>query len=867
MAGGLTPDDARRETQRRFGDVQHTRERLTTIDRARVGQERRAEWWNGFAQDFRYALRGIRLKPWFAVAVILTLGLGIGANAAMFGIVDRLLFRPPAFLNAPDRSTRFYLVRSFRGVENFGSFTGYRRYLDLREATTSFDAMTPYYVNDLAIGMGDATKEMRVAVSAADLWKMFDIKPVIGRFFTDAEDVPPVGTRVAVLSFAYWQTQYAGRHDVLGSPIDIGPARYTIIGVAPEGFNGFDVDPVVAFLPMAAENGATSRGSTKNPWYSTYNMTWFEVFARRKPAVGVQAATTDLTRAYQQSYKKQLAVNPATTAFDIAKPRAIVGPVLRDRGPNEGSDAKVASWLIGVAAMVLLIACANVANLLLARALRRRREIAVRIALGVSRSRLLMQLLTESLLLAALGGVTGLAIAQWGGAAMRRLLLNESDAGATAFTDPRLIGLAATLAILAGLLTGLAPAFQTGRGDVASALKAGAREGVVHRSRLRATLLVAQAAISVVLLIGAGLFLRSLSNVENVRMGYDADRLLWVDLRARGVTRDSAQNLALRREMLARAQSLPDVEHASRALTVPFYSTWEYTLFVQGIDSVSRLGEFTLQAATPGFFATMGTRLLQGRAFTDADGANAPGVMVVGQSMAAKLWPGETAIGKCVRINADTMPCTTVIGIAEDVRRGSIAETEMHYYLPIDQFQPANGGLFIRTRGVAAGKSEAIRRALQPLMLGGSYVTVTPMTTIIAPEIRSWRLGALMFSIFGALALVLAAIGLYSVIAYNVTQRTHEMGVRVALGAQARDVIRLIVSEGLRIVLPGVVLGAIIALVAGRWIAPLLFQVSPKDPPVLVGVVAILLAVAIMASWLPARRAARVDPNEALRAD
>jgi ABC-type antimicrobial peptide transport system permease subunit len=235
--------------------------------------------------------------------------------------------------------------------------------------------------------------------------------------------------------------------------------------------------------------------------------------------------------------------------------------------------------------------------------------------------------------------------------------------------------------------------------------------------------------------------------------------------------------------------------------------------------------------------------------------------------MVKKLWPNEDAIGKCVRINADTAPCTTVIGIAEDVRRQSMAETEMHYYMPADQFNPNVGGLFVRTRGAAKDKAEEVRRALQPLMDGGSYVTVTPMTTIIANQIRSWRLGALMFSIFGALALVLAAIGLYSVIAYNVTQRTHEMGVRVALGAQARDVIRLIVSEGLRIVLPGVALGAVLALLAGKWIAPLLFQVSPKDPPVLVGVVTILVAVAMVASWLPARRAARVDPNQALRAD
>jgi predicted permease len=865
MSGGMTPDEARREATRRFGDVQRTRERLATIDRSRLGRERRVEWWNAFAQDLRYAIRGLRLKPGFAIAVILTLGLGIGANATMFGIVDRLLFRPPAFLIAPDRASRLYIATTNRGQENIRSYVGYRRYLDFKELTTSYDAITPFYSNNMAVGAGDATREMEVGIGAADLWKMFAIKPVIGRFFTAAEDVPPDGSHVVVLSYAFWQTQFGGRKDALGSMLDVGPYKYTIIGVTPEGFNGFATDPLVAFIPVSA--ASSGMGNPKNPWYSTYNMTWFETFARRKPGVTAAAATADLSSAYQRSYKRQLEVSKGTTPFNIARPRAMAGPVLSDRGPNEGSDAKVATWLVGVAAIVLLIACANVANLLLARALRRRREIAVRIALGVSRGRLLMQLATESFLLALLGGLAGLAITQWGGTIMRKALLDERQAAPSAFTDPRILGFAALLAVAAGLLTGLVPAFQTGREDVSSALKAGAREGHVHRSRLRTSLLVGQAALSVLLLVGAGLFIRSLVNVQNVRMGYDAERLLWVQPHMRGMKTDSSHTVQMLHGMLERAQAIPGVEHAARALAVPFWSTYEYSLYVAGIDSMSKLGEFTLQAATPDFFSTMGTRILRGRAFTAADGEHAPRVMVIGQSMAKKIWPSEDAIGKCIRINADTMPCTTVIGIAEDVRRGKISETEMHYYLPIDQFQPQGGGLFVRTSGTAANRADQVRRELQKLMPGVSYVTVTPMSTIIAPEIRAWKIGAIMFAVFGALALVLAAIGLYSVIAYNVAQRTHEMGVRVALGAQARDVVQLIVREGLRIVLPGVALGAIIALVAGKWVAPLLFEVSPKDPPVLVSVVVTLVVVAIAASWIPATRASRVDPNEALRAD
>jgi len=868
MADGMNSNEARREAERRFGDVQRTRERLATIDRSRVERERRVEWWGGFTQDLRYAIRGLRMKPGFALAVVITLGLGIGANATMFGIVDRLLFRPPAFLSAPDRATRIYKAVTARGTERVTSFVGYQVYRDLREMTSSFEAMTPFYDNKLAIGSGDATREMDVGISGSDMWKMFDVTPVIGRFFTDAEDVPTNPTYVVVLSYPFWQTQFGGRNDALGAKLDIGAAKYTVIGVAPEGFNGFARTSMVAFVPISAAATAADMGRPDDPWYSTYYMAWLEIFARRRANVSLTVANADLTNASVQAYGRQAAkVRGRLQPVERARPRAFAGPVLFDRGPKEGSEAKVATWLVGVAAVVLLIACANVANLMLARALRRRREVAVRIALGVSRARLVMQLITESLMLAILGAFAGVTIAQFGGKLLSSTLLADMTAGPSAFADSRLLAFAIGLALLAGLLTGLAPMMQAGREDVAATLKAGSREGTVQRSRLRTGLLIGQAAFSVLLLVGAGLFLRSLRNVQELRLGYDPDRVLFVHLEDRGVQMDSAHKVTLLQSLLARAQTIPIVEHAAQNLTVPFYSTWNFSIFVPGIDSVHRLGDFSLQAGSADFFQTMGTRIVRGRGFTPADRETSQLVMVVGESMAKKLWPGEDAIGKCVKMNADTMPCRTVVGVAEDVRRSLISEVDLHYYMPSSQFHPSSGGLFVRTRGAADQNSEEIRRSLQALMPGVSYVTVTPMTTLVAPMIRSWKIGATLFAVFGALALVLAAIGLYSVIAYNVTQRTHEMGVRVALGAQARDVIQLIVREGLRIVIPGVVLGAIIALVAGKWIAPLLFNVSPNDPPVIVAVVVTLLGVAVLASWLPAQRASRVDPNEALRSD
>jgi len=368
-------------------------------------------------------------------------------------------------------------------------------------------------------------------------------------------------------------------------------------------------------------------------------------------------------------------------------------------------------------------------------------------------------------------------------------------------------------------------------------------------------------------LVGAGLFVRSLMNVRGVRLGFDADRIAFVDLKMRGVKLDTAENIQIRDRLLAAARTLPPVESASRGLTVPFWMTWDLDLYVAGIDSVSKLGDFTLQAGNPEFFSTVGTRIIRGRGFSSTDVKSAPLVMVVGESMAKKLWPNEDALGKCVRVDADTVPCTTVVGIAEDIRNGSISETQMHYYLPIAQFHPQDGGVFVRTRGPAESQMEVVRRNLQALMPGASYVTVTPMSTIMAPVVRSWQLGATMFVAFGVLALALAAIGLYSVIAYNVAQRTHELGVRRALGAQSSDVVRLVVTDGLRLAAIGVAIGVASALWAGKWVKPLLFNVSPKDPWVFVIVATTLVGVAVAASWIPALRASRVDANVALRTE
>jgi predicted permease len=825
---------------------------------------------DAFLQDLRYAVRGLKARPGFTLAVVLTLALGIGANAAMFSVVDRLLFRPPPLLRDPALVHRVNLARSYRGKEFVGDGVQYQRYLDLTRWTRSFARTAEFTERSLAIGEGGDAREMQVGAVTAGFFGFFDAPPVLGRYFTAAEDAPPSGTPVAVLSYGFWQTRFGGHRDVLGQTLRIGATLYTIIGVAPRGFVGLAPGlPPAAYIPISAYAGELAvtlrlRGET---WWTTYHWTWARMLVARKPGVSLAAANADLTAAYQKSYLAQSEADHGSTPMAVARPHAIAASVLEERGPNQSSETKVATWITGVALVVWLIACANVANLLLARALGRRREIAVRLALGVGRGRLAAQLLIESLLLAVLGGVAGVLVAQWGGAVLRAALLSNTS-GAAVVTDPRTLLFAGLAALLAGLLTGLAPIFQTRRADLTRDLKAGTREGAVHRSRTRVALLLLQGALSVVLLVGAGLFVRSLRNVRQLHLGYDPDSVLVVQTQMRGVQLDSAHNVALLRRLLEEAQAMPGVAHAARQVTMPFWETWSTDLHVAGIDSVERLGEFDLNAVSADYFATMGTRLLRGRGITEQDAAGAPRVMVVSEAMARALWPGREALGECVRVGADTVPCTTVVGIAENIKSQSLSDDPgFFYYLSSAQSNPQLGGLFLRVRGYAPRSQEAIRRRLQPLMPGPSYVTVTPLTEVLGGQARSWRLGATMFTVFGALALVLAAIGLYSVIAYNVAQRTHELGVRVALGAQLPDLVGPVLAEGMRLALVGVLLGAGIALLVGRWVQPLLFAESPRDPAVFAAVAGVLLAVAALASFIPARRAGRVDPMRALRTE
>jgi predicted permease len=678
----------------------------------------------------------------------------------------------------------------------------------------------------------------------------------------------PRGADVAVLSHDFWRSEFGGA-DVLGRTLQVANMRATIIGVAPRGFHGVnDANPPALFVPITAY--ATSTGSDDSRTYhSEYSWGWVHVLVRRKPDVSREQAEADATQAYVQSWRAHRALDPNLHAAEEARPRAHVAPVRRGAGPLAGLEARTARWVSYVAAFVLIIACANVANLFLARALRRRRETAVRLALGVSRSRLVRQSFTESLVLATLGGLAAVGVAQWGGTLIQRLLIAPTAPALNLLTDWRTLGMTLAITITCATLVGVVPAMLASRGDLGGTLRGGARGGSRDGHRLRAALLTAQAALSVALLIGAGLFVRSLSSVQAMRLGYDADRVLLVQRVNRGLPFVDSLQVALRRRLLETAERLPDVESAAWISSAPFISTSSTGIYVAGVDSVSRLGTFTYQATTPRYFETMGTRILRGRGFEEGDRLGAPLVTVVSQSMANVIWPGRDAIGECMRLRGPTEPCWTVVGIAEDmVQRDLTASQRYSYYVPIEQFTRTWGnGLALRVRGDPAEKAEGIRLALQREMPGASYVTTQTLQSIVKDAQRSWRLGASMFVAFGVLALVVAAVGLYGAVQYDVTERTHELGVRVALGAQRTDLLRLVVGQGVRHIAIGVGIGLMLAAYAARWVQPLLFAQSARDPFVYGIVGALMVGVAIIASVLPAMRASRSDPALALRAE
>ncbi len=864
---GVPPDEIERIILAEFGDVATTRRRLRQIGERVERQREHAWWWHQIVADFSYTIRGLRRHPSFAIAVILTLALGLGANAAIFSVVDRMLFRAPPMMHASSRVHRVYIHSANPGQgPHYLEQLPYAEYLDLTRSTTSFDRTALYRNLDLAIGIGDDAREVPVGEVSASFFGFFNAPPVLGRYFTVGEDAPPSGTPVVVLSYGTWQTRYAGSPDVLGKTLQVGPTLCTVIGVAPRGFVGTWPDrPPAAFIPFATFAAGMRVPSFVHGGWTGYGAGLASMLVERKPNVTNAMANADLTHAAALSLRAEdgnRAGKPSPEQY------AVAGSVLAERGPNQTIAARVAELVGAMALLVLLVAAANVANLLVARALRRRREVAVRLTLGASRGRLLSQLLVESLTLAVLGGVIGLVVAQSAGSPLRRVFLPVGES-APVIADERTLIFVAVAVIAIGVLAGLAPAALAQRSAFTSYLKLGAYSGTIRKSRLRAALLVIQAALSVLLLVGAGLFVRSLENVRRVPLGFDVAPVLRVSLKMRGHALDSTQAVGLRNRLLATAQHVPGVERAALSAMLPFDDRWQASIFrAPAADrDVVRHGDFNINWVSPDYFSAMGMRIVRGRGFDRNDAAGAPGAVVVSSAMANLLWPGKDAIGQCVQLDLDR-ECRYVVGIAADIKNTRLSDDPgLVYYAAAAQYLPQFTGLVLRMQDDAGGQVDVVRRALQREMPGASYVTVTPFAELFGVETHSWQLGATMFVAYGVLALVLAAVGLYSVIAYDVEQRTHEVGVRSALGATPWDIVWLVLRQGLRLAAVGIAMGGAAALIVSRQLAPLLFEISPRDPLVYGLVAAAMLTVAAVASFVPARHAASVDPTVALRSE
>lgn len=861
---GMSSDDARAAARRQLGHVASLRE------------EARDAWGfpsvDALIQDLRYAVRGLRRSPGFTVTVILTLALGIGANAAMFAVMDRLMFRPFPLLHDPGSVHRVYLQTTYRGKTDANPTFPYLRYEDLIRGLRTVSDVAAQTDWRFAVGTGDATTVRKIAGVTPSFFRFFDAPPALGRYFLAAEDSGS-GVNVAVLSHRFWMSDFQSAN-VVGKHLRVGVVDYTIVGVAPPEFVGTTAgatpDVFVPLTTIPANLGSWSVDTFRRD----YSWDWVQMLVRAKPGFTAQDVSAELTAAYIRSRAAARALNPRVLADSLVHPQAIAGAVKLAAGPDGGMEAKVLVWVAAVAAIVLLIACANVANLMIARLVRRRREITVRLALGVRRERLVRMFLTEAMVLALIGAAGGVVTAQFAGAAIRTMLLPEGSSFNLA-TDWRTLGVALSCATAAALLTTIGPALSASRADLASSLKSGSRNGPVDRARARNVLVVVQAALSVVLLIGAGLFVRSFMNARAVPLGYDAHPVIEVVPDFRGYPMDSAQAVVVRRKLLADAQALPGVVAAAR-INSRLFGTNTADLRVDGIDSVAALGRFNMQITTPDYFRVMQTRLLRGRGFTNADREGTPPVAIVSDAMARALWPASDPLGKCLHIglgakaSAANAPCTRVIGIAENTAQQNLTDDpRFMYYLAVDQWFPNQlSTMYLRVaQPDARGEIERVRRELTRAMPGDGFVVVRPLQEVVDNQSQSWRLGAVLFASFGGLALIVALVGLYGAVSYSVEQRRHEVGVRVALGARQSDIVRLVVRQAVEPVAVAIVIGIAIALLVAAKVQPLLFGQSATDPATYMIVAGAMICASVAAAAMPAVRAVRVDPATALRSD
>jgi putative ABC transport system permease protein len=830
-----------------------------------------------FWQDLRYGARMLLKRPGFTLLVVVTLSLGFGANTAIFSLVNATLLRR---LPVRDPERLVYVFSGNPGAPYNNS--SYPDYVDFRDQNQVFSGLACWGGIGASFGDDQQVDLVTGAIVSGNYFHVLGMRAALGRTITHEDDQKPGGHTVAVISHGLWQRRFGGEARIVGRQIRLNGQSFTIIGVMPAEFRsaiaGRTDDiyvPMMMQALMRPPRGGYS-GEMNPDLLRVRGNRWLTMIGRLKPGVTAEQARAALAPIAEQQ---------AQAFPDTNRNRIITLTRLSDGDPeSRGSLVRVASLLMAVVGIVLLIACANVANLLLARAAGRRKEIAVRLALGAGRFRLVRQLLTESMLLSLLGGAAGLLLAIWW---IDLLRAAPPPAGVLPISpdfnlDWRVLGFTLGLSLVTGVVFGLAPALGASRPDLLPALK---DEAVTldqrhRRFSLRNALVVAQIALSLVLLIGAGLFLRSLWRAQAIETGFEEERILTVPLNINLLRYTRAQGREFYRQAVERVEALPGVESASLARIVPLSGgasvrglliegqTGPDTNFRSEGTGVTASGANTLSVSVIGqkYFQTMGINLRRGRDFDASDTEGKPGVVIVNETFAQRHFAGQEVLGKRLSLSGSRGPWREIIGVTRDSKYVTLGEAPGPFaYLPLAQNHETGMTLLVRASGDPSGISASVRQTIQSLEPNLPVANVRPLSELIGNSLYAARMGAVLISVFGLLALLLAGIGLYGVMAYAVAERTREIGIRMALGARAGDVLRLVLGEATVLMAVGAALGLLGALAATRLLKSFLYEISTTDMTTFGVTTIVLAAVALFAGFIPARRAAKVDPMIALR--
>jgi predicted permease len=811
-------------------------------------------------QDVRYGVRRLWKTPGFTLVAVVSLALGIGANTAIFSLVDTVLLRPLPVSEPQQLAEVFGTMH--RGADY--TTTSYPNYKDYRDRNQVFSGLLAYRFAPMSLSSGGTSAGGTNArvwgfLVSGNYFDVLGVKPALGRGFLPEEDETPGARPVAVLSYGCWQSRFGGARDIVGRSVTINGQPFTVVGVTPQGFIGTEVAySSEIFVPMMMAK-QVEPGSN---WLDERRDNNLFVLGRLKPDVTREQAEASL-KILADELAREYPDADAGQGVRLLPPGLLI-PSIRD------SVITFSAVLMGVVGLVLLLACVNLANLLLARATERRKEVAIRLALGASRFRLMRQLVTEAVVLSLAGGAAGLLLASWVNGLVNSIKLPTDVALFFDLrTDWRVLAFTLAVSVATGVLFSLLPALQSSKPDVVPALKDEGSMGGFRRSRLRNALVVAQVALSLVLLVCAGLIVRGLQAARAMRPGFNPDHAveLSFDLGLQGY--DEQRGRAFEKDLVERVRALPGIRSAALTNSVPLGLDYNSTsVYAEGQPFTN---SSDLPVAIPftvgtDYFKTMETPILGGRDFDADDDKKESRVAVVNETFARKLWPGEDAIGKRFNFSGPGQPFWTVIGVAGDGKYNTLGEEQQPaYYSPLLRDYNAGVTLVARVEGDPQASIAAIRREVQRLDPTLPLFGVKTLEEHMQLPLFPARMAAIVLGSFGVMALLLAAIGIYGVMSYVVAGRTREIGLRMALGADQRSVLRLVVGQGLMLAVVGLLLGALVAFAAARLLTGLLYGVSPGDPLTFAAVALLLAGVALVACYVPARRAAKVDPMVALR--